>query len=150
MLVSLRSFLQQCSTKSRFSLQAVVLSKKENIPFETSSRAQWKRQAEMSLWHKKELCENRQLAYLKVKVAPTENLLWILQSRAWCRRDIYTHYVCVPRCEKIQPPSTAQAGWNPLKFSINRNLHKSQSTLSYQCPIGRPEWSHWEKRDIYI
>lgn len=102
------------------------------------------------LWHKKELCENRQLAYLKVKVAPTENLLWILQSRARCRRDIYTHYVCVPKCEKIQPPSMARAGWNPLKYTINRNLHKSQSTLSYQCPIGRPESSHWEKWDIYI
>lgn len=108
--------------------------------------------AEMSLWHKKELCENRQLAYLKVKVAPTEKpaLNTSEQSRAWCRRDIYTHYACAPRCEKSQPLSTAQAGWNPLKYTINRNLHKSQSTLSYQCPIGRPEWSHWEKWDIYI
>lgn len=74
--MSFGGFLQQCLTEGSFSLYTVLLSKKEkyslgNIldsPVLTASRADIVAQ-------KTELRENRQLAYLKVKGAPTENLL---------------------------------------------------------------------------
>lgn len=127
-------------------LYTVALPKKEEYSFGNIFRSP----VEM-VSREKELCENRQLAYVKVKAAHTETLLRILHSKARRGREIYTHCVSAyPSVKKSSPRAQRSLGETHWGRPWTAKLHKSQSTLSHhQCPIGRPERSHWEKWSIY-